>query len=135
MRALVQRVGFARVTVEERTVGDVGPGLLIFLGVGQGDTKGDAATLAAKIAKLRIFNDDVGKMNRSVREAGNAALVVSQFTLYADTTRGNRPSFASWVRLPPTKPRRSTVTSPNSSERRGSRFKQVASARICRSAS
>ena len=93
MRALLQRVTFARVTVQGQTVGEIGPGLLILLGVGQGDTEKDAATLAAKITKLRIFDDDAGKMNLSVREAGNAALVVSQFTLYADTARGNRPSF------------------------------------------
>ena len=93
MRALLQRVTFARVTVGGQTVGEIGQGLLVLLGVGQGDTESDAATLAAKIAKLRIFNDGAGKMNLSVREAGNAALVVSQFTLYADTSRGNRPSF------------------------------------------
>lgn len=93
MRALLQRVAFARVTVEGETVGAIGPGLLVFLGVGHGDSKQTADTLAAKIAKLRIFGDDVGKMNLSVRDAGNAALVVSQFTLYADTTRGNRPSY------------------------------------------
>ena len=93
MRALLQRVTFAHVTVGGQTVGEIGPGLLILLGVGHGDSQQDAATLAAKVAKLRIFNDDAGKMNLSVREAGNAALVVSQFTLYADTSRGNRPSF------------------------------------------
>ena len=93
MRALLQRVTFARVTVGGQTVGEIGPGLLILLGVGQGDTQKDAYTLAAKVARVRIFNDDAGKMNLSVRGAGNAALVVSQFTLYADTSRGNRPSF------------------------------------------
>ncbi len=94
MRALVQRVAFARVTVQGQAVGEIGPGLLILLGVGHGDSKPDADTLAAKITRLRIFNDDAGKMNMSVRDAGNAALVVSQFTLYADTARGNRPGFA-----------------------------------------
>ena len=93
MRTLLQRVTFAHVTVGGQTVGEIGPGLLILLGVGQGDNQKDAVILAAKIAKLRIFSDDAGKMNLSVREAGNAALVVSQFTLYADTSRGNRPSF------------------------------------------
>ena len=93
MRALLQRVTFARVTVAGQTVGEIGPGLLILLGVGHGDTQKNADILAVKIAKLRIFNDDAGKMNLGVREAGNAALVVSQFTLYADTSRGNRPSF------------------------------------------
>ncbi len=93
MRALVQRVRSARVDVEGRTVGEIGPGLLIFLGVGRGDNEDAADLLAAKVAKLRIFNDEAGKMNLSVRDAGNAALVVSQFTLYADTTRGNRPNY------------------------------------------
>lgn len=93
MRALVQRVSAARVKVGGRTVGEIGPGLLILLGVGGGDSEREADVLAAKIAKLRIFSDAAGKMNRSVLEAGNAALVVSQFTLYADTSRGNRPSF------------------------------------------
>ena len=94
MRALVQRVSSACAVVQGRTVGEIGPGLLVFLGVGHGDSEREADLLAAKIVKLRIFNDAAGKMNRSVREVGNAALVVSQFTLYADTTRGNRPSFA-----------------------------------------
>ena len=94
MRALVQRVSSARVTVEGRTVGEIGPGLLIFLGVGYGDSEREADLLATKITKLRVFSDAAGKMNFNVREAGNAALVVSQFTLYADTTRGNRPSYA-----------------------------------------
>lgn len=89
----MQRVGFARVTVGGETVGEIGPGLLVLLGVGQGDSEREADLLAAKLAKLRIFSDDAGKMNLSVREAGNAALVVSQFTLYADVSRGNRPSF------------------------------------------
>jgi D-tyrosyl-tRNA(Tyr) deacylase len=93
VRALVQRVSTARVEVGGHTVGEIGPGLLIFLGVGGGDSEREAEALAAKIAKLRIFSDAAGKMNRSVLEAGNAALVVSQFTLYADTSRGNRPSF------------------------------------------
>lgn len=93
MRALAQRVAFARVTVSGETVGEIGPGLLVFLGVGQGDGEREAELLAAKLAKLRIFGDDAGKMNRSVREAGNAALVVSQFTLYSDLSRGNRPSY------------------------------------------
>lgn len=93
MRALVQRVAFARVAVGGETVGEIGPGLLVLLGVGHGDGEREAELLAAKLTKLRIFGDAAGKMNRSVREAGNAALVVSQFTLYADTSRGNRPSY------------------------------------------
>ena len=93
MRALVQRVRFARVEVGARTVAEIGPGLLVLLGVGRGDGEGEADALAAKIAKLRIFSDAAGKMNLSVKDAGGAALVVSQFTLYADTARGNRPSY------------------------------------------
>jgi len=93
VRALVQRVRFARVDVGGRAVAEIGPGLLIFLGVGHDDSEGEADALAAKIAKLRIFSDAAGKMNLSVKDAGNAALVVSQFTLYADTSRGNRPSY------------------------------------------
>lgn len=101
MRALVQRVAFARVTVSAKTgggagretVGEIGPGLLVFLGVGHGDGEREAEGLAAKLARLRIFGDAAGKMNLSVKEAGNAALVVSQFTLYADLSRGNRPSY------------------------------------------
>ena len=89
----MQRVAFARVTVGNEMVGEIGPGLLVFLGVGQGDGEREAERLAAKLAKLRIFSDDAGKMNKSLQEAGNASLVVSQFTLYADTSRGNRPSY------------------------------------------
>lgn len=93
MRALVQRVASAHVSVAGETVGEIGPGLLVFLGIGHGDSEREANLLAAKLVKLRVFNDPAGKMNFSVGEAGNAALVVSQFTLYADTSRGNRPSY------------------------------------------
>lgn len=93
MRALIQRVRSARVEVAGETVGDIGPGLLILLGIGHGDGEREADALAARIAKLRVFSDAAGKMNLSVKEAGNAALVVSQFTLYADASRGNRPSY------------------------------------------
>lgn len=94
MRAVVQRVTEASVTVEGRVVGQIGPGLLILLGVGAGDTADDARLLAEKIATLRIFHDAAGRFNRSLLERGGAALVVSQFTLYADTRRGRRPSFS-----------------------------------------
>lgn len=94
MRALVQRVTTARVTVDERITGEIGPGLLILVCAMQGDAEANADALAAKIAKLRIFKDDAGKMNRSLLDAGGAALVVSQFTLAADTSRGNRPGFS-----------------------------------------
>jgi len=93
MRAVVQRVSRAAVHVEDRTAGEIGAGLLILLGVGEGDTEGDADALAVKIAKLRIFPDHKGRFDRSVVEAGGDVLVVSQFTLLADTSKGNRPSF------------------------------------------
>ncbi len=93
MRAVVQRVTRARVTVAGATTGEIGPGLLVLLGVAQGDSEAAADYLADKVAGLRIFEDDAGKMNRSVAEAGGAALVVSQFTLYGDVRRGKRPSF------------------------------------------
>lgn len=95
MRALIQRVSEARVDVDSRTIGEIGPGLLILVCAMQGDTKAEADRLAAKISKLRIFKDGEGRMNRSVLDTGGAALVVSQFTLAADTSRGNRPGFSS----------------------------------------
>ena len=95
MRALLQRVSDARVEVAGKTVGEVGPGLLVLVCAMAGDTESQASTLAAKIVKLRIFRDDEGRMNRSVRDVGGSALVVSQFTLAADTSRGNRPGFSS----------------------------------------
>ncbi|MBD3679160.1 MAG: D-tyrosyl-tRNA(Tyr) deacylase [Rhodobacteraceae bacterium] len=94
MRALIQRVSEAAVRVDGATIGQIGPGLLILICAMQGDTEAEADRLAAKIAKLRIFKDEAGKMNRSVRDSGGAALVVSQFTLAADTSRGNRPGFS-----------------------------------------
>lgn len=94
MRALLQRVAHASVTVEGEVIGQTGPGLLILVCAMQGDGEAQADQLAAKIAKLRIFPDAAGKMNLSVRDMGGAALVVSQFTLAADTSRGNRPGFS-----------------------------------------
>ncbi len=94
MRALLQRVSRASVTVEGAVLGEIGPGLLILICAMQGDTEAEADKLAAKIAKLRIFTDEAGKMNRSVVDRQGAALVVSQFTLAADTSRGNRPGFS-----------------------------------------
>ncbi|TKD25074.1 D-tyrosyl-tRNA(Tyr) deacylase [Rhodobacter capsulatus] len=95
MRALIQRVSRAKVEVDERVTGEIGPGLLILVCAMQGDTETEAEKLAARIAKLRIFKDEAGKMNRSVTDIGGACLVVSQFTLAADTSRGNRPGFSS----------------------------------------
>lgn len=94
MRALIQRVTQASVTVDGTVIGQIGPGLLILICAMQGDSEKQADQLAAKIAKLRIFTDDAGKMNRSVKDIGGAVLVVSQFTLAADTSRGNRPGFS-----------------------------------------
>ena len=93
MRALLQRVTRASVSVDGTTVGEIGPGLMILVCAMQGDTEAQADKLAAKIAKLRIFKDDQGKINLSIKDAGNAALIVSQFTLAADL-RGNRPGFS-----------------------------------------
>lgn len=94
MRALVQRVSSAEVRVGDRTTGTIGPGLLILVCAMANDDTSVVAPLAAKIAKLRIFRDDNGKMNRSLLDTGGGALVVSQFTLAADTKRGNRPGFS-----------------------------------------
>jgi D-aminoacyl-tRNA deacylase len=93
MRAVLQRVERASVDVDGETVGSIGSGLLVLLGVAKGDTHAHADYLADKILNLRIFSDDAGKMNRSVIEAGGDVLVVSQFTLYGDCRKGRRPSF------------------------------------------
>jgi D-aminoacyl-tRNA deacylase len=93
MRAVVQRVSRAKVTVGEEVTGEIGVGLLVLLGVGREDTEADALYLAEKICGLRVFEDDQGKMNRSAAEAGGSLLAVSQFTLYGDVRKGKRPSF------------------------------------------
>jgi D-tyrosyl-tRNA(Tyr) deacylase len=93
MRTVIQRVTRAAVKIGDETVGEIGPGLLVLLGVSARDSEADAEYLADKTSGLRIFEDEHGKMNRSVAEAGGAALVVSQFTLYGDVRRGKRPSF------------------------------------------
>lgn len=93
MRAVVQRVSRARVVIEGRVSGEIAAGMVVFLGVGRGDTSESAAYLAEKIVHLRIFDDDQGKMNCSLLETGGAALVVSQFTLYGDARGQRRPSF------------------------------------------
>ncbi len=93
MRALVQRVRRGRVSVDGETLAEVGPGMVILLGVGDRDSEDEARWLARKCANLRIFKDDGGKMNRSLLDSGGKALVVSQFTLYGDVSKGRRPSF------------------------------------------
>ena len=93
MRALVQRVAQASVQVENQEVGTIGPGLLIFLGVSRDDTEADARYLVDKIVNLRIFSDDQNRFNSSALDVGAELLVVSQFTLYADTRKGRRPDF------------------------------------------
>lgn len=93
MRAVVQRVSHARVVVEGRVTGKIGVGLVVLVGVGRADTPETAALMAEKIVNLRIFNDNHGKMNRSLLDVGGAILAVSQFTLYGDARGGRRPSF------------------------------------------
>jgi D-aminoacyl-tRNA deacylase len=93
MRAVVSRVAWARVLADGELTGEIGCGLLVLVGVTHGDTDADAAWLAAKLAALRVFDDDQGRMNRSLAEVGGSALVVSQFTLYGDARKGRRPSY------------------------------------------
>jgi D-aminoacyl-tRNA deacylase len=93
VRAVVSRVAWARVVADGELTGEIGPGLLVLVGIAHADTEADAGWLAAKVATLRVFDDDRGKMNRSVTEVGGAALVVSQFTLYGDARKGRRPSY------------------------------------------
>ena len=93
MRAVIQRVRRGKVSVDGRRVAEIGPGMVILLGVGHDDAVETAHALAEKIAYLRVFEDEQGKMNLSVRDIGGQAIVVSQFTLYADTRKGRRPSF------------------------------------------
>lgn len=95
MKAVIQRVKYASVTVDGKTVGEIDKGFLILLGVAQGDTEEDAQMLAAKVSKLRVFEDENEKMNLSLTDIDGEALVVSQFTLCADCKKGNRPSFTS----------------------------------------
>ena len=93
VRAVIQRVGSAAVSVEGERVAEIGPGLLVLLGVRRGDTEEHADRLARKLLALRVFEDDEGKLNRSVTDVGGELLCVSQFTLYGDARKGNRPSF------------------------------------------
>ena len=94
MRALVQRVSEARVSVNGEIVGEIETGLLVLLGIGEDDTSTDVGCLAQKVLKLRVFPDDKSRMNRSVKDIGGSVLIVSQFTLYGDTRKGNRPSYS-----------------------------------------
>jgi D-tyrosyl-tRNA(Tyr) deacylase len=94
MRVVLQRVSRASVRVEGRVQAEIGTGLLVLVGVASGDAEADADRLAGKVASLRVFENDEGHFDRSLRDTGGAALVVSQFTLLADTGKGNRPSFA-----------------------------------------
>jgi D-aminoacyl-tRNA deacylase len=100
VRAVVSRVSWARVVADGELTGEIGPGLLVLVGVAHADTEADADWLAAKVAALRVFADDQGRMNRSLAETGGAALVVSQFTLYGDARKGRRPSYV--AAAPPT---------------------------------
>ena len=93
MRAVLQRVSWAKVEVDGAVVGEIGPGLLVYLGAGKGDDAAARAWLLAKVLGLRIFTNEAGKMDKSVVDIGGAMLVVSQFTLYADASKGRRPSF------------------------------------------
>jgi D-aminoacyl-tRNA deacylase len=104
MRAVIQRVSRASVSVAGQQIGQCGPGLLILICAMQGDSTAQAEQMAARIAKLRIFKDDEGRMNRAIGDIGGSALVVSQFTLAADTSRGNRPGFS--AAAPPEEGRR-----------------------------
>ncbi|MGN6735443.1 MAG: D-aminoacyl-tRNA deacylase, partial [Candidatus Binatia bacterium] len=103
MRTVIQRVAEARVSVGEEIVGGIGPGLCILLGIGVNDSEKDAEFLASKIGNLRIFADEQGKMNRSVRDVHGELLVISQFTLYGDCRKGNRPSFSAAAAPEPAK--------------------------------
>jgi D-tyrosyl-tRNA(Tyr) deacylase len=94
MRAVVQRVSEARVVVDGQVVGEIGPGLCVLIGAGKGDDSSDVHYLAGKLTGLRIFQDEHGKMNRSVMDVGGGILAISQFTLFGDTRKGRRPAFA-----------------------------------------
>ncbi len=104
MRAVVQRVSRASVSVDQRIAGEIDLGILVLLGVGVDDTAADAQTMAEKIANLRIFADDAGLMNLSVKDAGGGVLLVSQFTLHGDARKGRRPSFITAAREDAAKP-------------------------------
>jgi D-tyrosyl-tRNA(Tyr) deacylase len=104
MRAVVQRVSRASVTVDGKVTGEIGKGLMVLVGVGVDDVDADAQTMTEKIANLRIFPDDAGLMNRSIRDVGGGVLLISQFTLHGDVKRGRRPSFITAAREDVAKP-------------------------------
>jgi D-tyrosyl-tRNA(Tyr) deacylase len=104
MRALIQRVREARVEVDGQTVGAIGQGMLVFLGITHGDGDEQAELLARKVVQLRIFPDDAGKMNRSLLDVSGKLLIISQFSLYGDTRKGNRPSYSGAARPEAAKP-------------------------------
>jgi len=134
MRSLIQRVTEAAVVVDGKTVGEVGAGVLVLLGIEAADTREDIEWIAGKIARLRIFPDAAGAMNQSVTDIGGQALVVPQFTLFASTKKGNRPSF---IRAAPRSLRSACtpIFARNSKCCSGNPFNEECSVRICRSSS
>ncbi|MHC5247361.1 D-aminoacyl-tRNA deacylase [Enterococcus sp. LJL90] len=98
MKAVIQRVSQAKVEIQQQMVGEIQQGLLVLLGIHEEDTKDDVGYLLRKISQLRIFSDDQGKLNLSIQDIGGAVLSISQFTLYGDTKKGNRPSFVKAAR-------------------------------------
>jgi D-tyrosyl-tRNA(Tyr) deacylase len=128
VKAVVQRVSEARVTVRGEPVGEVGPGLCVLLGIARGDGPAEAQRLAEKVARLRIFEDDEGRFDRSLLDVGGEALVVSQFTLLADTAKGNRPSFSEAAAAGEAEPL-------YEAELQASRSRRVSSGRVWRSSS
>ena len=127
VRAVVQRVGEASVRVDGETVGSIGPGLVVLLGVAVGDAEADAESLADKVLNLRVFPDEAGQMNRSVLDVSGGLLVVSQFTLLGDARRGRRPSYIEAA--PPKRRTASTGTSSPGCGRRASTSRPASSAR------
>ena len=128
MRAVCQRVTEARVTVDGAVTGEIGAGLVVLLGIERDDEPGEAERLARKVAQLRIFEDEGGKFAHSLVDTAGAALVVSQFTLIADTRKGNRPSFSNAA--PPSRPNLSTRSSARPSPPRASRSNGASSERV-----
>ena len=122
MRALVQRVSHASVTIDGRLHGQIGQGFLVLLGITDGDTVDDAVYLADKTVKMRVFTDENDKMNRSLADVGGGLLIVSQFTLYGDCRKGNRPSF--------TNAARPETAIPRAAARAACRLRPASSARI-----